>query len=103
MRYTKTYSYINVIGKIWMPSNTAAMSYDLDSYQIDNMRDITGELTRDSIASWLDRNTGDFSEVIDWECSIVDGDKTVDYDWQLEGSFTIFSTCMYPTESEVDQ
>ena len=83
--------------------NTAAMSYDLNTYQIENMRADNGALTRDSIASWVYRNMGDFSEVIDWECSIVDGDKTVDYDWQLEDSFTIFSTCMYLTESEVDQ
>lgn len=53
MRYLVKTSFIHVIGTIWMPAVTCAYSYELRGYDIENMRNEDGTITRESISSWL--------------------------------------------------
>ena len=96
MRYMVRTSVVHVIGRIWMPSTTAAMTYTLDSHDVENATDDDGKITRDSLQGWLDTHTGDFAEITDWSASIEPSDDsdTVDFDWTDEESEMIFGDCM---------
>jgi hypothetical protein len=98
MRYMVRTSYVDVIGPIWMPSTTAAMRYTVDGYDIENMRDEDGNITRDSVEQWLACNSGDFQNVTDFSASIEDGDTTVDIPWKDEDSELTYNDCMFPEE-----
>jgi hypothetical protein len=100
MRYTVRKSEVRVIGTMWMPMSTGATVYDLDSYAVGNARDQAGAITRESVQAWLDTHAGDFSNVIDFEASIEDGDVTVDIPWADEDSELTFGDCMYPSEDD---
>ena len=95
MRYTKVVSYINVLGYIWMPSNVVCASTltPIHRYDIENMRNDDGTIDRQSIRDWLDKNAGDFSQILDFQCSIAVGDETVDYDWHTENSAIQYADC----------
>lgn len=99
MRYTTRKSVIQVIGTIWMPSVTAAMTYDLDSHDLGIIRDEdTGQITREGVQYWLDTRAGDFQNVTDYFASIEDGPNTIEFAWSDEESEFTFSDCMYGSE-----
>lgn len=87
---TITIRRIDVIGTIWMPAITAAMSYNLTPYDVENI----GELTRENVEHWLMLNSGDFQSIEDFRVDIEDFES----DWAKEESECIFSDCMYGTD-----
>lgn len=89
--YTVEVRRIDVIGTIWLPPVTAAMSYDLSAYDVENL----GELTRENVARWLETHSGDFQHVQDFRADI----GPFFSDWEKgEESDCIFSDCMYPAD-----
>lgn len=98
MKYTVRTSVIDVIGRIWMPSTVAATTLTLSGYDVENARDDDGAITRESVEDWLNKNAGDFAEIIDFAASIEDGDATVLIDWSDDESLLIFGDLMYPAE-----
>lgn len=97
MRYQVRKSVIDVVGKIWMPNVTASMRLEPSSYDVENMRDEDGAITRDSVEDWLGSHAGDFRSVIDFAASIEDGDSTIDLPWATEdGEFAYLDT--FPCE-----
>jgi hypothetical protein len=93
MRYTVTSSIVRVVGRIWMPSVVCAMDYTLSGYDIENARDEDGNITRDSVQGWLDKNAGDFAEIIDFEGDIEDGEVHVDIPWETEDGQFAYLDC----------
>lgn len=91
-RYTVRVSYVDILGKLWMPMCDASLHKTLSTYDVDNIReysrhlsgDPAGPITREGFEHWLMLNSGDFSSVIDFRASIEDGDATIDYDWANE-------------------
>jgi hypothetical protein len=51
---------------------------------VENCQDDDGEITRESVESWVDTHSGDFQEVIDFEASLESGDDTIDIPWATE-------------------
>lgn len=84
MRYTVKRSYINVLGRLWMPNCAASIRQTLSQYDIDNMRDDSGKITRDSVEQWVMTHTGDFSSITDFEADIEDGDENIVIPWESE-------------------
>jgi hypothetical protein len=89
-------SEIDVIGPIWMPADTAATTYNVSGYDIENMRDESGQITRESVALWLDSHAGDFQSVTDFHASLDDSDISVDIPWEHEESEYTFNDLTYP-------
>lgn len=100
MRYTVRVSRVEILGRIWQPGFVCGQSLDLSDYDVENARDEDGEITRDSLALWIDRHTGDFSEIIDFSASIEDGDETIEIPWQDEDNEGSYSDAMYPNYDE---
>jgi len=100
MKYLVRESYVEVIGRIWMPNTTAAYKYDLRDYDINNARDDKGKLTRESVEDWLCKNAGDFQSIEDFSASIEDGEQTIDIPWRDEGSEVTYNDCMYGSEDD---
>jgi len=98
MRYIVRRSVVDVYGKLWMPMTPAAQRTELSSYDIDNIRDEDGNITRESVEDWLMGNSGDFSTVVDFSASIEDGDMTIDIPWATEEGEYGYSDCMYAAE-----
>lgn len=98
MRYIVRRSYVDVVGELWMPNVTAASRIELGAYDIENMTDDDGAVTRDSVEQWLMCHSGDYSRVLDFAASIELGDTTVDIPWTSEESECTYSDCMYPSE-----
>lgn len=93
MRYTVRLSYIDVLGYIWMPNALCSLRITLTAFDLDNMREPDGLITRESIADWLTVHTGDFREVVDFSASIEDGNVTVDFPWSSkENEMLYFDT-----------
>lgn len=91
MRYMIRKSVINVIGKIWMPSVVTTYTYEPDSIDVRlYLTDEAGNVTRDSVARYLDTHAGDFAEIIDFEASIEHDDQTIDIPWSHEDSEDTF-------------
>ncbi len=89
MKYLVRKSYVDIIGTIWLPAVTCAQRINVDSYDIENMRDDDGAITRDSVEQWLTSHSGDFQCVDDFSASIADGAQTIDIDWwEEESEFT---------------
>ena len=102
MRYLVVKSEIRVIGRIWQPGiGLCAMSYNP---RADDLRDVDivpateGPITRDSVQSWIDTHSGDFSEIVDWSAEIEDGDETITFDWQDEDNEMAYFDAMYGNE-----
>jgi hypothetical protein len=98
MRYTVRKSVVRVLGKLWMPNATAAQTYELSTYDVENARDDEGKITRESVQGWLDTHAGDFSSITDFEASVEDGDDTVDIPWADEANEVEFNGCMFGDE-----
>jgi hypothetical protein len=69
------------------------MTYTVDSHDVENMRDDSGAITRESVSLWLDSHAGDFASVDDFSASVEDGDSTIDIPWSSEESAMTFSDC----------
>ena len=76
------------------------MSYPVNSYDIEYLRDDGGAITRDSVEDWLTTHSGDFQQILDFTASIEDGDTTVDIEWADEEAELTYLDCMYPSEDE---
>ena len=98
MKLTIRKSIVQIIGVIWMPPVTCATQKTLRDYDIENMRNDEGQITRESVEQWLTTNSGDFQSVTDFSASIEDGENTVDIPWASEESEFTYVDCMYPAE-----
>jgi hypothetical protein len=98
MRYTVRKSVVQVIGKIWMPSVTAAQVHELSALEVNHVRDGYGKITRESVQRYLDMHARDFASVDDFYASIEDGDETVEIEWEHEESELTYNGCMFPDE-----
>jgi len=98
MRYMVVTSRIEVIGHIWMPAVVAAMNYTPSRYDVENMRDDDGRITRDGVQRWLDTHAGDFQSVDDFRADIADGDDDIVIEWADPESEFTYSDCMFPAE-----
>jgi hypothetical protein len=100
-RYIVRHSYVNLIGRIWMPSVTCAEKKNLSQYDIDNIKAHGDEvIDRDAVEQWLTCNSGYFQSVQDFEASIEDGSETVDIPWNDPESECVYGDCMFPAEGE---
>ena len=96
MKYMVRKSFVQVVGTIWLPPVTAATTYPLRQYDIDNARDDAGAITRESVEQWLYTHAGDFQSIDDFSASIEDGEDTIDIPWESEDAECTFYDCMYP-------
>ena len=91
MELTVKRNRIDVIGQIWQPGiGTCAMTYNLSSYDIDNI----GETTRDNVEHWLSLKSGDFQSIDDFHAVV--GETEIPWSSE-EGEFT-FQDCMCSQE-----
>lgn len=100
MRYTVRKSLIQVIGRIWMPDQYVAHTYDLTIYDVENAKDEDGNITRESIQDWLDTNAGDFQSFDDFWASIEVDERTIEIDWANEESELIYNDATFGFEDE---
>ena len=66
-RYTVVTNQVHVVGRGWY-GQKIAYTYDLRAYDMENI----GEINRESIQNWLDKNAGDFQSVIEFCIDIGD-------------------------------
>lgn len=90
MRYLVERNFINVLGKIWLPPVEGAYTYDLSSYDVENI----GEFTRENIADWLSKNAGDFQQIIDFYATV--GDKEIP--WSSEDNEIRYNDLVDPPD-----
>lgn len=83
MRYQVSVSYVDVLGRIWMPQALCSQRITLSAYDLDNMQN-DGAITREDVEQWLAMHTGDFSNVIDFNASIEWNGETLDFPWTSE-------------------
>lgn len=98
MRYTVRKSIVRIIGNLWMPQCPAATQVEVTSYDLENMRDDDGKLTRDSVEQWVMTHSGDFSSVTDFYASLEDGEATVEIPWSSEENELAWGDAMHPAE-----
>ena len=98
MKYLVERSEIDVVGYIWQPNVGLCATQIRVDYQVTDLRDDDGKITRDSVQSWLDTHAGDFSEITDFQASIECDGETVEIDWRDEESGFTFNDAMYPCE-----
>lgn len=84
MKYLVKKSVVDVVGRIWMPQAVCSLRIVMSRYDVDNARDDDGNITRDSLESWLHTHTGDFSEIIDFRASIEDGEQSIEIPFASE-------------------
>jgi hypothetical protein len=94
MKYTVRMSYLDVLGKMWMPHVDASLHMTLSSYDVDNIIDYSDDLngsskigiTREGVMGWLNTHAGDFSEITDFSGSIEHPatGETIDFEWSSE-------------------
>jgi len=101
MQYTVTKSIVQIIGGIWWPMGAlCATQLELTAHDLENARDLEGNLTRESVEQWVATHSGDFSSVKDFRADLHD-DKTnseVVFEWEREDSEVDFITCMFGEE-----
>jgi hypothetical protein len=74
-----------------MPAIRAGTELTLNQqYDVENCRDNSGKITRESVKAWLDKHAGDFQCVEDFHASIEDGDKTIDIPWATEAGELVY-------------
>jgi hypothetical protein len=111
MRYTVVCSKIDIIGRLWQPGFTGAMSHTLPDQAkyvkgrqyvtkaaseyttADDLTRGTGTITRETIEDWVNVNSGDFAEVLDFRASVAVGDEDIIIDWADPESEAIFADC----------
>jgi hypothetical protein len=88
MKFTVERNWIDVVGNIWQPGvGLCAMRKDLRTYDIENI----GKPTRKNVSDWIDKNFGDFQNVVDFHAVI--GNKELN--WKDEENECVFNDCMY--------
>jgi hypothetical protein len=96
MKYTVTKNAIYVIGTIWLPPIVCAQKKELTTYDMENIKDENGKITRDSVERWLSCHSGDFSQVIDFSADFDYEGKHIDIPWSKgEESELTYSDCMF--------
>ena len=85
-RYTVVTHEIDVVGHGWY-GQVMATTYTLSPYHLENI----GEFTRGNVQDWLDKNAGDFQDIIDFSAS---SDETV-IPWESEEGEMVYDECMY--------
>lgn len=98
MRYTVRKSTVSILGNLWQPGITAGQRQELSIYDVENLIDDDGNITRASVEDWLTYHSGDFAKVIDFSASIEDGENTVEIGWSSEENEMRFNDCMCPSE-----
>ena len=94
MRYEVRKSVVYVVGRIWWPMGPLfSMEYTLRHYDVENMRNDDGQISREEVARWLDCNAGDFSAIVDFSASIEDGETTLDFEWATEDGEMVHCDC----------
>ncbi len=83
MRYQVSVSYVDVLGRIWMPRAVCSLRITLSGHDLANMEN-DGAITHEDLEQWLMTNMGDFSEVIDFSASIEWNGETLDFPWTTE-------------------
>jgi len=66
MRYVVRKSIVQIVGKIWQlhPSGmVCAQTLEMSDYDLRNATDDEGNITRNSLLSWLDTHAGDFASI----------------------------------------
>ena len=97
MKVSTIINQVQVIGHIWMPNATAAHTYTLSAYDVENIRACgDGRLSRDAVETWLAMNAGDFQSIEDFSVTIGDGD--FDSPWSSEDNEMTFFDCTYGDE-----
>lgn len=85
MKYLTRKSYVDVVGKIWMPAVTCSMRYPLSQHDVENIRGYgEGKISRDGLEQWLTCHSGDFQSLQDFSASIEDGENTLTFPWTSE-------------------
>ena len=98
MRYTVTKQVIQVLGVIWIPAITCAMTKELSSYDMANLGD---PASRDDVEEWLSLHSGDFQNVTDFRADFDVGGKHIVHDWANgEDSEIAFADAMYPNNDD---
>lgn len=95
MIYTVKKSFIHVLGYIWMPNIQCSQVINLCQYDIDNMRNEEGTITRDDVEDWLGSHAGDFQSITDFYASIEDNDTSIEIAWNNEENEFSFNDNMY--------
>jgi hypothetical protein len=88
-----------VLGVIWMPAVTCAMTKELSAYDMDNLGD---PASRDDVEQWLAVHSGDFQSVTDFRADFhtADGEHIV-HEWAKgEDSEFAFADAMYPSDDD---
>ena len=95
--YTVHKSYIEILGRIWMPPVVAAYVYNLSEYDAKIIEEF---ITRDEVELWLCKNAGDFQEIIDFRADIYARDINEDivFEWSDPESEYTFNDLMYPSD-----
>lgn len=81
---------VRMVGYIWQPGFSPCAS----EYSIAD----EVPFTREAIKGWLDKNAGDFQEVIDFSAMSNHGEP--DIEWATEAAEIIWEDAMYPPEGE---
>lgn len=92
-------SFILVLGKLWMPGCSAAQRIPVDARDLESMTD-DGQITHDSVESWLYTHAGDFSSITDFYADLEPREGNVLIDWAEEESEYAFNDAMYPEYDE---
>lgn len=94
MKHVQIISFIQIVGKLWM-GGVAATQQTLSKYDVENMTDENGNITRESVDEWLNSHSGDFSIVIDFRADLETGEKNVIVEWENEENELIYRTYMF--------
>lgn len=95
MKYVIKVSYIEILGYIWMPRILCGQKLNITDYDIRNMKNDEGKITREEVEDWLTKNAGDFSEIVDFSASIEDGEESINIEWLDEENYLQYTDCMY--------
>ena len=95
MKYTVSESFIEVVGRMWMPNTTAAMTIDLGAWELGNIQNEDGSIDRDAVEFWLTGHSGDFQSIIDFRADIQHPitDENLVFEWENEESEGVFADC----------
>ena len=84
---------ICILGRIWMPAVVCAQVLHPSAYDIENMRNRRGKITRRSVEDWLSTHAGDFQSILDFSVSL---DEELESDWAKgEESDFQFTDCTH--------
>ena len=89
MRYMTVCSFINILGKIWLPPVISSQTITLSPSDVDSIR-VNGKITREGIEQWLTTHTGDFQSIEDFYADIANGERDLIFDWANDDSESMF-------------